>query len=643
MIKGEATLSLTSQFSDVHMINISLYKLHVDSVTYKSKDIPFIYNDTTITLAFPGKLTPKDTFNLNIYYHGQPVVEPYGWGGFHFSGDSLAYNLGIALKDNPPNYGRTWFPCIDNFTDRASYDFYIKVLDPLIAVCDGLLTEILLQGNGTTLYHWKLEEKIPAYLASVAVSDYIALVDTFHGINGAIPTYIYVNPTDSIKAVKSFINLNATLATFEDHFGPYRWPRVGYVSTPLGAMEHATNIAYPESSIDGTLKSEHIFAHELSHMWFGDLVTCHSAAEMWINEGWASFCEGIFMEGIYGASAAKEYMRSKFHDVLKLTHHTDGGYYALSGIPPNLTYGSTVYDKGAMVVSTLRGYIGDDLFFKTVKDYLNSFAFRDVNSMQMRDFFSTGSGIKLDDFFETWVFNPGFPHFSIDSVTIGTDGPPYAVTVYIRQKMKGTTHISNSNKLEIGFGREDGYIEYGNITFSGLRGSRTFQLPFKPAWTGLDPNEKTADATTDNYKFIKAPGTVDFPQTYCTVEAIEVPETTMVRVIHNWVAPDPLPQPVPGLTLSTSRYWTIEGMFPPGFKARGKFSYSKFEFLDYDIITNATDSLILLYRPSSAFTWQPVNFRQEGGKFEGELIIDSLMKGEYTLGVWNPDSLNIRK
>ena len=127
-------------------------------------------------------------------------------------------------------------------------------------------------------------------------------------------------------------------------------------------MEHATNITYPNSSINGSLSDEWLYAHELSHMWFGDKVTCASADDMWLNEGWAVFCESVFREGLYGKESYKTTMRSKLKDVLQFTHIKDGGYRALYGIPPEYTYGSTVYDKGGQVAHTLRGYLGDSLF-----------------------------------------------------------------------------------------------------------------------------------------------------------------------------------------------------------------------------------------------------------------------------------------
>ncbi|MCX6271208.1 MAG: M1 family metallopeptidase [Bacteroidetes bacterium] len=387
-IKGQTLITAIADSPSVRGLTLDLLKLVVDSVTISSKSVYYTYNDTTLFVIFPTPLAIADSALVAVYYHGSPIVEPYGWGGFHFGGSTLAFNLGIALEDIPHNYGRVWFPCIDNFTQKAPFDLFIRVKDPLVAVCGGMLKEVSPLGDGTRIFHWQLLQKIPPYLVSVAVSDYVPVKGMYNGINGNIPTYIYVRAKDTTRARNSFIHLNQAMAVFEKRFGPYRWPRVGYVATTEGAMEHATNIAYPATSIDGTLLNEWFYAHELSHMWFGELVTCQTPEDMWINEGWAVFCEGIFMENIYGNEAAAAYRRTKHHDVLRFTHLKDGNYYPLSGIPQNLTYGNTVYEKGALVVNTMRGYMGDSLFFRTVKQYVDSFAFRCVSSSQMRDFFS---------------------------------------------------------------------------------------------------------------------------------------------------------------------------------------------------------------------------------------------------------------
>lgn len=634
-INGHTTLKLTSNYRSVYKLHLDLLRLTVDSVLLGGFVHTYYYNDTVITLNLTIPLSFSDTLIVDVYYHGTPHVEASGWGGFHFYGNNLAYNLGIALHEIPHVFGKVWFACIDNFTERATYDFHICVNSSLFAVCNGILMSASPHPNGTMLYHWKLAQEIPAYLASVAISNYTPVQNSYCGLMMNIPTYIYVQPADSIKAKNSFIHLNAVLATFEGKFGPYRWPRVGYVSTTIGAMEHATNIAYPSASINGKLNDEYLYAHELSHSWFGDLITCKSPADMWINEGWAVFCESIAMEGLYGTTAYKNNIRTKLNDVLQNTHITDAGYRAVYGIPEQYTYGSTVYDKGGIVVHSLRGYLGDSIFFNTTKALLDSFAYHDISTIQMRDFFNTHARINVTDFFNAWVFAPGFLHFSVDSFQVSKQGTGYAVTVYIRQKLKGMLLAANSNRIEIGFLGNNWQYTTRLMQFSGSTGIQTFVLPFVPSVAMVDPEEKLGDATVDYGTVIKNVGTRTFPDTYFTLHTILVKDSAFVRVIHNWVAPDLYSQLIPGLTLSPFRYWKIEGLFPPGFKAGGDFFYSMFNNLDNELLKDDLDSLVMLYRPGVTSSWQGISFNQNGTTRQGILHVENILPGEYALAVWD--------
>ena len=654
-IAGNTELQIVPKIDNLNTIPLDLLALTIDSIWIDSilvDSASYTYNDTLINISTFSPLSQTDTVKVTVFYHGQPVMDPSGWGGFYFNlAYDIAFNLGVAFEDNPHNYGRVWFPCVDDFVDRATYDFFITVNNNYKVICGGSLISVTDNGDSTSTYHWNLRDNIPAYLASVAVGDYIAVTDTFNGILGDIPVYIYVKSSDSLKAVNSFVNLKATFEAYETCFGPYMWERVGFIATTVGAMEHATNIAITHGCINGTLSYEWLFAHELSHHWFGDLITCHSAEDMWLNEGWAVFCESVFMEHIYGNTAYKDYVRANHKEVLRYLHFEDNGYRAVYGIPHEYTYSSTVYDKGADVVHSLRGYLGDSIFFDAVKSYLTAFAFKDVSSWELRDFLTSNTGIALTDFFDFWVFSPGFTHFSVDSFKVVDNSPDYDVTVYVRQRLKGTTNLANSNKIELTFMAPNWNTYTDVFFFSGELGNATFTIPFNPDIVMIDKEEKISDATTDNYKVINTIGNYDFDATYFEAQVLEISDSAFLRVEHNWVPPDNFKTPVPGLIISDYRYWKIDGILPAPFIANGYFYYNKVaECLDNTFITNpatnAEDSLVLLYRKSPAEDWAETSFTLSliANRFFGELIADTLKLGEYAMAIWDwekYDTLNL--
>lgn len=631
-------ISIMSKVDDLSIIPLELMNLLVDEVKIGGVQTEnFEQVGKRLIINLDELLMTDELAELSISYHGTPFHE--NWGGFYID-NQYAYNLGVGFDIEPHNLGKSWFPCIDDFHDRAVYDVTVRVDDPLKAVAGGLLQEIIDHGDGTKSYHWHLEETIPTYLASVAVGNYVIHEDIYEGINGDIPIKIYTRPANSSSVEASFIHLKEILTAFETNFGAYPFQRVGYVGTSIGAMEHATNIAYPNFAINGSLGYEYLYTHELSHMWFGDQVTCASAEDMWLNEGWATFSQMFYLEEVYDEVTYKEEMRHHHREVLRSTHFTDGGYRALYGIPHEYTYGSTVYDKGATVVQSLRGYLGDEVFFPAIQAYLSNYAYDYASSEKMRDFLSNFTGVDMTDFFEAYVFTPGFSAFVIDSIS-HVSGDDY--TIYVKQKIKGKEVFANSNKVDITLLNENWEQFDVRVSFDGENGSQTFSLPFEPLAAIVDLHEDFSDATSDEAIIIKETGTYNFSDSYFKLAVEAISDSAFFHVSHHWVAPDDLQVPQEGLALSDYRYYEINGLLPENFQATGNFRYSKNGKLDHTLISDAFDSLVILYRPDASSEWQGIPFERDGSSFTGYINVPNIQKGQYTLAIWAEEFVSIKE
>ena len=648
-LSGTAEITCIPNQTNTSVLEFDLENFQVDSVKLNGNPLAFTNNNSILTVSIPSS-GPSDTLILSVYYQGVPVQDPGGFGGFYFSSDSAyAFNLGVGLSAIPHCFGRAWFPCLDIFTDRADFDFYITVYDSKTAVCNGTLVSIDTSVAGYKTFHWNLSSSIPTYLASVAVAGYTAVRDTFNGMNGQIPVAIYVLPADTNNARNSFINLDTTFAIFEEGFGPYMWERVGFVAVPFngGAMEHATNIAYPRAAINNTTQYEWLAAHEFSHHWFGDLATCSTAEDMWLNEGFATFCESFFTEKLYGVNAGRAYAHDNHKNAIQFAHITDGGFLPLSGMPQSNTYGETTYKKGADIVQTLRYYLGDSLFLSGIKSFLVTNAFSAVSSADLRDFLSAYSGIPLDSFFSGWVFNPGYPHFSIDSfVSQNIAAGQFQVSVYGRQKLKGAPHFYSENKLEVVFADQSGNRISKIMGWSGEKDTSVFILSFNPELALLDPNEKTMDATVDQEHQIYSNGVTTFSGVFFSMNVQNAPDTAFIFATHNLVAPDSFLLQNTTVTLSNSRYWKIEGFMPSGFLSKATFNYdgrsasaSGSQYLDHTWLTGIEDSIILYYRSGPGVNWsEAASYTRNMGNPNdkaGTITLDSLILGEYTLGIKN--------
>lgn len=634
-IKGAAVIRLTTPLQDISYIPLNLIQLQVDSVLSES-DNHLIFNHVgeLLRINAPSSFSSGDTLTIKIYYQGTPFHE--SWGGFHFY-NPWAFNLGVGFQSIPHNLGKSWFPCIDDFTDRAFYDYHIRVNTGNIAVCGGLLQAASTMCDGTIDFWWKSERSIPTYLASVAAGPYAMITSTYPGLEAEVPVTWFVRPQDTLKVAGSFLNLNAIASIFENSFGPYPFQRIGFTGTNLGAMEHAENIAYPHGSINGNLSNEWLYAHELSHMWFGNKVTCASDADMWLNEGWARWSETLYREYLYGIVSARNNMRALKREVLRYAHISEGGYLPLSPMPQTLTYGTHVYDKGGMVTHGLRGYLGDSLFFDGIKAYLNAFGWNSASSVQMRDFLSQYTSTNLQGFFDFHVFGPGFNQVAVDSFKVMPQENAFEVEVFVKQKLKGAEIPAMNCRTELAFMNASRETETRIIDFSGFTGSAIFNLSFEPVQIMVDPFLKFNGASTTDTKTIKTTGVFDFTDTYFKLDVTGIADSAFVHVAHNWVPPDSLAVPQYGLTPSDYRYWIINGIFPPGFNATGRFTYNRANYLDHTLISNAADSLVILYRPDASHDWQPVPFTRTGVWVAGTIYVPNLQPGEYTLAIWDEE------
>ncbi|PLX07708.1 MAG: hypothetical protein C0596_09765 [Marinilabiliales bacterium] len=388
-IEGHTSIRLKPVEDNTDIFEFDLLELEIDSILCNESEVDgFTYNDTLIVVDLADSFNSDEELTIDVYYHGNPVMDPSGWGGFYFM-SGYAFNLGVGFEDVPHCYGRVWFPCNDDFVYKAVYLFKITTQIEHKAVCGGELINTLINYTEETItYTWVINHEIPTYLASIAVGSYELQSHIYEGIEEDIPVEFYIYPGDSARTAESFINIDSVLSIYEHKFGPYAWNRVVYVEVPFssGAMEHVTNIAMGRAFIDGTLDYEDLFYHELAHMWFGDQITCSSAEDMWINEGWATFCETVYIQYLYGDQEAKAYRRASHEPVIRYYPIQDGGFHALYPMDQSLTYSRTVYEKGASVAHALRGYLGDDLFFTAITQFLQDKSYTSISSYDMRDY-----------------------------------------------------------------------------------------------------------------------------------------------------------------------------------------------------------------------------------------------------------------
>jgi aminopeptidase N len=406
-------------------------------------------------------------------------------------------------------------------------------------------------------------------------------------------------------------------------------------------MEHATNIAFMQSYLNIFSRDcETTMAHELSHHWFGNLVTCDSAPEMWLNESWATYSQSLFIEGLYGVDSATQYRSENHANELQMAHVNDGGYLPVSGVPSRRTYGSTVYEKGGAVIQTLRYYVGDSIFFSCVKSYLNHFAFGNAGTTQLRDYLNQCSGKNLNSFFDNWVLAPGYTHFSISDEYVTHTNGKYHVSVNILQRLSHAPKFYEEVPVTISYFDHNMRRHDEKVYVSGECSIYSTQLDFKPELIALDFDENLMQAISDNWRVVDDTGVYDFNNAMVSVKVASLRDSSLIRVQHNWLAPEGLAPTNKSLHLHPSRYWTVDGIFDPAMKALGIFEFNSNggEHLDAGFITNP-DNLVMMYRPNQQTDWKKIHSFVEKSPADtdkaGAVIVYPLKKGEYAFAIYN--------
>lgn len=625
-------------------VTLDLLGLNVRGVKIDGVNADFQYTSPKLLVTSTDILA--DTFLLEVDYFGNPQKDAQ-WGGFYFTGE-YAFNLGVGFAADPHNFGRVWFPCFDNFVDRATYHMNITVDQGLRAYGNGLLDEVVKNTDKTTTYKWVMDEPIPTYLAAVAIAEYEEIEYEVDGI----PVLLTALGEDTANLRSSFENLSPCIKRFVEVYGEHSFNRVGFNIVPFnaGAMEHATNIAYPRYAIaNGSKTSETLFAHELAHHWWGNTITCRTQEDMWLNEGWASYSERIFLEAVYGRDRYDEDVEDNHRSVLQFAHVQDGDVLPVSGIGHANTYGRHVYNKGADMVHSLRGMMGDEAFFDACRSFQSDFKFQDVTTDDMRVHFEQFVSFSLIGFFDQWVKTAGFPHFDILLARPSADKykvkikqtPRFNEEVYTGVRVYLSAFSPDFNRVDIPV-----IIDEEEQTFE-------VEVPFEPVYWAFDFDDLISDAVTTDWAVMRDGESIDMTQGMISNLNVNLSsdDSILIRSDHHWAPADGTFGFPDGLQLGRQRYWTVDGVWSEDADISGTITYSglinnspTFGYLDNDLIRITEDSLVLLYRPNASSAWSECDgYSKNMGSLldkRGTIKLNGIKKGQYCLAMYDSQLAN---
>ena len=635
-IQAQTIVTLTA-VNSTNTIALELKSLTVSAVTATGANVSsFTQNGDVLTINLASALAANATASFIITYGGNTFNE--SWGGIMWT-NGYVCNMGVGFESIPHNLGKCWFPCVDNFTDKATYDVYVTVPTEMSAVCGGNLESNTDNGDGTHTVHYNVPQEIATYHISFVAGNYVEWTDTYNGMERDIPITVYVKPNQINSVPGTFVHVKDIANFYENCFGPYPFNRIGYSVTSVGCMEHVDNIGITSGVVTGNTSQEEYVAHEMSHMWFGNKVTCATAEEMWLNEGFAQFCGVFYRSDVYGEDDFQQAMSNKINTITSWCK-SESNWIPLNNIPQTMTYdNSAVYNRGAVVVNTMMNYLGRETFLEGLRSYLSTYNYSAASSEQLRDALTEATGIDMHGFFDTYVFTAGMPHYGVDIINVTPNGNQYNATVRMTYRHYGPEHVGQNNRVEVTFIDNDGQMQTELVNWDGLEENKTVTLDINPIAAFADYYNHFLDAKIDKNITATSTGNTGINQ-QLTITVNSVADSVMLRGEEHFVAPEN-DNNIPGLTLSTKHFWNVMRLDFGEADVTGKFTFSNNNSMDGDIIHTENDSAVLLYRANINDIWHTIPYAQQGTWKMGIFTVSDIQTGQYTIGAIDKTQLGI--
>jgi hypothetical protein len=447
-IKAKATQGLSS-------FNLDFIGFEIDSITLNGKPAKFSRKGQELTIMPAKPLQANETFTTKVKYRGSPTTlesvvygNPVGW---------IPFDGGSFVLSSQPDGAANYYPVNDHPIDKAIYTFNITVPEPFEVAANGVLKSTIDNGN-TTTYRFEARDPMQSYLTTVNIGQFdLQTGQTAKGI----PIRNYFGKGIPKDLLKPYDRQPEMLSFFSDIFGEYPFEVYGSVvinSDAGSALETQTLSIFGRGDLGQTSpylggfsyygNTEEIVAHELSHQWFGNSVSLTDWGDIWLNESFATYAQGLWVEHKQGRTALDQWVKNMYNEVVDARAEL-----VPPGKPPaNDLFNAGVYNWGALALHALRLTIGEDAFFSTLKTYASRFKNGNVKPKDLIAIAEEISKSDLKAFFNEWIYSgniPDIPALGLSSAPTGDQtlsGNDIDDAIYGRDGndilfAKGVTHI----------------------------------------------------------------------------------------------------------------------------------------------------------------------------------------------------------
>ncbi len=414
-------LSIRSDEPSLSACSLHFVNLVCDSVKRAGTPLTFTTPSGLLAISLDSPLPQNDSTVLDIFYHRESTAAERGY----FFARPPTVTHAYCMTCTPPEDARYWMPCYDEPMDKAErgVELNLTVPDSFQACANGLLDSVSADtANHTQTWYWHHPYSIATYLIVFSASRFSTWQHDIPLQNGdTVPSIYFVWPEDWAVSQNTFDRIPDMMTYFSDsvRFGPYPFGKYGmvpgYYRFPWGGMENQTmTMIHTQWLRNGSPMG---MAHELSHMWWGDMVTCVDFANVWLNEGFATWAECHYCGHMYGRPSFNGYVAGKANSYFSQHRNRD---FPMYNPPPADIYNyGVIYCKGSWVMRMLQFVEGDTawqnpgLFFQALRAYGDSFKYGTASTDDFQRINEQFTGQDLDWFFNEWVYDRGYPKYDI--------------------------------------------------------------------------------------------------------------------------------------------------------------------------------------------------------------------------------------
>jgi len=485
-IQGSNEIKCRSNTNGLNVATLHSASLIIDSVKVNGINATYTTADETLHINLPQSFNYGDSFNIKVYYHGSWSVSSSQTGFCYWPKNynsntyhSIAYTLG------EPWDGRRWMPCYDEPFDKADQGCVIRITTPdtFIVCANGELINVVNNPNNTKTWTYEETNPIATYLMHFGVSKFAKWSQWYHDPDGdSIEIRHFVWPQDSAQSTIAFQHLPDAMYLFDSLYGDYPFGRYGQDAVypfAWGGMEHQTQTTIHRWWILNN--SENGMAHELSHQWWGDMVTCVDFRNIWLNEGFATYSDANYNWYRFGYNNFITTMKSRAQDYFSADAQWRHPIYnpPLSQL---FDWGHT-YCKASWVLHMLR-YLNPEQFFNALRVYRDSFEYHCASTEDLKRIFNQVYATDLTWFFNEWVYGQGYPIYNIywDCIPSGNN---YLARISIHQVQTNAPVFHMPVQIKLFMGNSDTLL---NIPIAGSPAYNEFLVSHNVDSIVFDPN-----------------------------------------------------------------------------------------------------------------------------------------------------------